>query len=132
MCWVMFLLMHYVPVNQNDVAKNVAANLHLCGELSLGYTTRKLNLHHNNCYSCRKIHCNCLVMDSGSSIMLIFNEDILENVSTMDDPTPIHAGVNNFKVNRLRSLNKPCDIYLCPKMVIISILMPWQTFFPLP
>lgn len=33
-------------------------------------------------------------MDTGSSIMLFFNEDLLDNISTLDDPMEIKAWGN--------------------------------------
>ena len=54
-------------------------------------------------------------MDSGSSLILIFNEKLLERILTLDAPTVIHDGENNFKANQLGLLTKVLEHLPLPK-----------------
>ena len=67
------------------------------------------------CYSHRKVHQDYLLMNSGFSLILIFNEELLEKISTLDAPTGIHDGGNNFKSDQLGSLTKALEHLPLPK-----------------
>lgn len=47
-------------------------------------------------YSCGWVYCNHILMDSTASIMLMFNKDLLDNISLLYDSKHISSGSGNF------------------------------------
>lgn len=66
-------------------------------------------------YSCGRLHCNSILMDSTASIMLMFNGDLLDTISTLHNLKIIHAGGGNFEANQTGSLTKALHHLPLPK-----------------
>ena len=66
-------------------------------------------------YSRGGLHCNSIIMDNVASIMLMFNEDLLDDISTLHNPKDIHVGSGNFQANQTGLLTKSLHHLPLPK-----------------